>query len=481
MRKLLDSIKAVITKIKGLLSGYEAQSPEAKLLAADLEKYEKARDLWLAGLLASVDNTGIDFSQTARYSQSKQETMLEYAEAVDEQVIELVNIAKNNPADTWSKAIIEESVSSKLAEDIQNVLGIDVTGYKNVVTASDIRHILKRHGEHGLSDRSMEDAYDIARLGYIVNNYDQVSAGIGSSEYKNSDGSKACTVVLSKEIGNGVYYVIEAVPESKKRTLHVVSAFLSKKETTSQVPDAKSPRRTSETEPVQAASFDTSISNPDENVKGKFSMKSPIKETEEQQTQPVRQENNTGKEQQKYVEKLAKALGRRVRFVDTISNRMGKRANGALVNGEILIALDSDSPATIVLSHELTHAMQESSPEEYRTYKEYVVNYFREAHPDEDEKRIQDLKDLYKTDDVSFLEDELVSNATETFLMDEKAVDRFIQENRPAARKLLDSIKEVITKIKNLLSGYEAQSPEAKLLAADLEKYEKARDLWMKG
>ena len=70
-RKVLDSIKEVITKIKNLLSGYEAQSPEAKLLAADLEKYEKARDLWLAGLLASVDNTGIDFSQAARYSQSK--------------------------------------------------------------------------------------------------------------------------------------------------------------------------------------------------------------------------------------------------------------------------------------------------------------------------------------------------------------------------------------------------------------------------
>ena len=65
--------------------------------------------------------------------------------------------------------------------------------------------------------------------------------------------------------------------------------------------------------------------------------------------------------------------------------------------------------------------------------------------------------------------------------MEEAAVDRFIQENRSAARKVLDSIKEVIAKIKNLFSGYEAQSPEAKLLAADLEKYEKARDLWMKG
>lgn len=81
------------------------------------------------------------------------------------------------------------------------------------------------------------------------------------------------------------------------------------------------------------------------------------------------------------------------------------------------------------------------------------MSYFRESHPDEYYNRIQDLKDLYKTDDVSFLEDELVSNATETFLMDEKAVDSLIRENRSVARKLLDSIKAVIAKIKGLLSG----------------------------
>lgn len=196
---------------------------------------------------------------------------------------------------------------------------------------------------------------------------------------------------------------------------------------------------------------------------------------------PVRQEYNTGREMQKRTKEIAKALGKRVRFVDTISTGDGRRANGALVDGEILIARDSDNPASVVFSHEVTHLMQESSPEEYQAYKDYVVSYFRESHPDEYYERIQDLKDLYKTDDVSFLEDELVSNATETFLMDEKAVDSLIRENRSVARKLLDSIKAVIAKIKGLLSGYEAQSPEAKLLAADLEKFEKARDLWMKG
>lgn len=196
---------------------------------------------------------------------------------------------------------------------------------------------------------------------------------------------------------------------------------------------------------------------------------------------PIRREYNTGREMQKRTKEIAKALGKRVRFVDTISNGDGRRANGALVDGEILIARDSDNPASVVFSHEVTHLMQESSPEEYQAYKDYVVSYFRESHPDEYYKRIQDLKDLYKTDDVSYLEDELVANVTETFLLDEKAIDDFIRENRSAARKVLDAIKEVIGKIKGLLSGYEAQSPEAKLLAANLEVFEKARKLWMKG
>lgn len=218
-------------------------------------------------------------------------------------------------------------------------------------------------------------------------------------------------------------------------------------------------------------------------LEGRFINAATLKEAyfQGQNAAPIRQKYNTGRKQQKMARDIAKAFGRRVRFVDTLSNGKGKGANGAYVNGEILIALDSDRPATVVLSHELTHAMQEASPEEYRAYKDYVVKYFRESHPDEYMERMRELQDIYGTDDVSFLEDELVSNVTETFLMDEAAVDRFIQENRSAARKVLDSIKEVIAKIQNLLTGYEAKSPEAKLLAADLEKFEKARDLWLAG
>ena len=78
----------------------------------------------------------------------------------------------------------------------------------------------------------MENLHDLARIGYVIQNYDNVIEGNEQSvEYKNSDNTMAKTVVLQKKVGDGYYYVVEAMPDSKAKTLFVVSAYINKNDT----------------------------------------------------------------------------------------------------------------------------------------------------------------------------------------------------------------------------------------------------------
>ena len=124
--------------------------------------------------------------------------------------------------------------------------------------------ILKRHGEKGNADHSMRDANDIGRIQYVLDNYDSIERGgtTAAYRYQNADGKQvhAQTVVIKKKV-NGTYFVVEAVPDTKKKTLYVLSAYMSKnghKETASSlVGDAEAYRVTSETK----AKSDTVLNN----------------------------------------------------------------------------------------------------------------------------------------------------------------------------------------------------------------------------
>ena len=110
-------------------------------------------------------------------------------------------------------------------------MGFSVKGYGNEISPSNIQHIENEHGAKGRKDTSMKDHRDLARIAYVIDNYEKISEGKISSDYKNSDGTKAKTVVLQKKIDGEFYYVVEAVPDANLKTLHIVSAYKNKKDT----------------------------------------------------------------------------------------------------------------------------------------------------------------------------------------------------------------------------------------------------------
>lgn len=178
------------------------------------------------------------------------QTMFEYDTSVDPEILDYVEFAKENPEKRWSKIDIGE-VSDRAANDIKRETGIDTNGYSHYMDVDFVTHVENYHGKNGKSNQSMKNDEDIARIGYILENYDSVkNTGEKSKKYKNKDGSYADKIIYEKAI-NGTYYIVEAVPDATKKRLNLVTAYISTKKETPNVrkADAKSPGLTSETAP----------------------------------------------------------------------------------------------------------------------------------------------------------------------------------------------------------------------------------------
>ena len=91
-----------------------------------------------------------------------------------------------------------------------------------------VKHILNRHGKGGSQDQSMMNIDDIARIGYVISNYDSIEYdGITTTGYLDEMGQPSPMIKISKRI-DGTYYVREAVNSSKRKKNYIVTAFISK-------------------------------------------------------------------------------------------------------------------------------------------------------------------------------------------------------------------------------------------------------------
>ena len=107
----------------------------------------------------------------------------------------------------------------------------DFSGYSMQINGSAVSHIQKRHGKNGNADQTMANDEDIAKLGIIANSADEfevlrkADGSIDTSaEFRNKKGERSPKIALKKSINNNTFVVIECVPESNKKTIHIVSA-----------------------------------------------------------------------------------------------------------------------------------------------------------------------------------------------------------------------------------------------------------------
>ena len=184
-----------------------------------------------AGTLAgrARRSTSVD-TNPATHTPEQMAKINEYVDAVDEGLLEFV---QQTAAGETTGAYQLENVSDRAAHDIHAITGIDATGFQTKIEPRMIRHIIARHGANGNADHSMADANDIARIQYVLNNYDQMLDGGYSNAYKEPNPNmpgrnrNARTVVYVKKI-NGSYYVVEAVPVSRQKTAFITSTYMQK-------------------------------------------------------------------------------------------------------------------------------------------------------------------------------------------------------------------------------------------------------------
>lgn len=158
----------------------------------------------------------------------QERVMREYKDAVNSDVRTYIeDVIKGNDGLKYiSVGTFPVTATTRIRELTQK----EVEGSAVVLDRNAVNHIIKRHGENGIQDHSMKNIDDLARIGYVINNYDLIEyEDRTTTAYLDENGKPSPMVKISKRI-DGTYYVIEAVNSSKKKRNYIVSAFIKKAE-----------------------------------------------------------------------------------------------------------------------------------------------------------------------------------------------------------------------------------------------------------
>lgn len=154
---------------------------------------------------------------------------------------------------------------------------------------------------------------------------------------------------------------------------------------------------------------------------------------------------------------IGKKLGVRIEFVDSI---MDGQANGQYIREKnlIQIAADSTNPIYEVAGHEVTHRMQDLSPDEYRVFRQAAIEYrMRENGADTETEVVQRYMEAAERAGVTLTQDEVMDEIAADFagrmIEDTDLFAQFAKDNRTAAQKLLDGLKEFLSKVKAMFTG----------------------------
>ena len=255
----------------------QAEGPDGKLYSISPDTGNGDTVFAVNGDSFSLNKTKVNDAAEG-HTAAEQQRIEAYKNAVDPDLVEFIQEARQHPDARWMNYQLGK-VSSQTADQVQELTGVDVHGYTHNMQNSTVQHIDKRHGADGAADHSMAVDADIARVGWVLGNYDSLDKGTPSKQYKNKDGSRAATVVYKKAV-DGTMYVVEAVPDSKARKMQIVTAYMTNKKTAAyHQPDTTNrPKATAKTD-GEFTTVNTNIARQDGKVK--FSMDVPVEETKD--------------------------------------------------------------------------------------------------------------------------------------------------------------------------------------------------------
>lgn len=241
-------------KISGLMTQQVAQNAELTAnYDADLDNRMSLAQRAQAAEWEQQHRTSID-TNPATHTPEQMAKINEYVGSVDEGLLDFAEQYFSNPNEKFRRYTISK-VSDRQAQALRNIFGQDFSSFSNAINKNGVNHINKDHGADGMSDHSMQNLGDVARIGYVIDNFDTVyqlfntdGSPALSAEFRDTNNNPAPLVKFAKKI-DGTFYVVEAVPDNRYKKVWVVSAYISKNNNgdVTQAPHATALGTTSET------------------------------------------------------------------------------------------------------------------------------------------------------------------------------------------------------------------------------------------
>lgn len=187
------------------------------------------------------------------------------------------------------------------------------------------------------------------------------------------------------------------------------------------------------------------------------------------------------------VRALAETFDVNVVFYESEADIKGKYqgANGFYHKGTIYLdvhagARDNTQKDAVLLTaaHELTHFIAENAEAEFKTLKEFVVEYLLE-HGQDFENMVQQKMKAYEGRnklDYEGAVEEVVADACEMVLKDSKAVELIRKEKPSLFKTIAEWLKQFAEDIRKAFEGVEARNREAKAMNDALEELTKLWD-----
>lgn len=181
---------------------------------------------------------------------------------------------------------------------------------------------------------------------------------------------------------------------------------------------------------------------------------------------------------------LARAFNINIHVVDTLQNEDGAKTNGYYVDGEVYLSLDGDRSLEYIFAHEITHHMQAYAPKEYNQLKELVRQ--RWAQKGGIDAAVNAKKAQYAKGGVNLSYedalDEIIADSTYEMFQDEGFVDELCRSHRNVAQRLLDAIRDVLAKLRNVLAEGDSFTPQQNAgLLSELDILKDFERIWVNG
>lgn len=177
------------------------------------------------GSLSQRNETAVD-DDPAKHTPAQNARIAEYKDSADLKLAEYVDRVR---AGEQPAPYMVTETSDRMRDAMQQLTGLDKVGSVTMMDANAVRHITNRHGGgDGSADATMKESADVARAGYVLDNFDNAYLSNRRAEgYFDSKGKRAPIVIFEKKI-DGSHVIVEAVLDSKKGKNYIVTEYLAK-------------------------------------------------------------------------------------------------------------------------------------------------------------------------------------------------------------------------------------------------------------